>query len=62
MGNAVHNNLPAEQPFDPITQLALDLRWTWNHSTDELWRELEPSLWPATQNPWFILQTFRGTG
>jgi hypothetical protein len=42
---------------DSITQLALDLRWTWNHSTDELWRELEPELWEATRNPWVILQS-----
>jgi starch phosphorylase len=46
----------AQHAFDSITELALDLRWTWNHSTDELWRELEPELWEATQNPWFILQ------
>ena len=42
---------------DRITQLALDLRWTWNHSTDQLWRELEPELWEATRNPWVVLQT-----
>jgi starch phosphorylase len=42
---------------DPLTELALDLRWTWNHSTDELWRELDPELWDATQNAWLVLQT-----
>jgi starch phosphorylase len=50
--------LTTEKPgFDCITELALDLRWTWNHSTDGLWRELEPELWEATRNPWVILQT-----
>jgi starch phosphorylase len=35
---------------DRITQLALDLRWRWNHF-DELWRDLEPELWDGTRNP-----------
>jgi starch phosphorylase len=56
MGNPVYTNTPAEQDFDPIAELALDVRWSWNHSTDKLWRELEPELWEATQNPWLILQ------
>lgn len=33
------------------------MRWSWNHSTDELWRALDPTLWELTQNPWAILQT-----
>jgi starch phosphorylase len=33
-----------------LTELALDLRWTWNHPTDDVWRELDPELWEATQN------------
>ena len=41
---------PAVAPRDvePATelprQLALDLRWSWNHATDAVWRELEPEL------------------
>jgi starch phosphorylase len=49
--------LNTSQYEDRITQLAVDLRWTWNHSTDELWRDLEPELWDATRNPWVVLQT-----
>jgi starch phosphorylase len=56
MGNPVYTNVPAEHGSVPIGELALDLRWSWNHATDELWRELEPELWEATQNPWLILQ------
>ncbi len=56
MGNPIYTNVPAELVADPVAELALDLRWTWNHSTDELWRELEPELWEATRNPWLILQ------
>ncbi|MBV8550120.1 MAG: DUF3417 domain-containing protein [Acidobacteriaceae bacterium] len=56
MGDSVSTNVPLEQKSDSGTELALDLRWTWNHSTDELWRDLEPELWQTTQNPWLILQ------
>jgi glycogen phosphorylase len=40
-----------------LRRLALDLRWSWNHATDELWRRLEPELWAETHNPWVVLQT-----
>lgn len=43
--------------FDLLAELALDLRWSWNHTTDEVWRELDPALWESTQNPWVVLQT-----
>src|SRR5262245_49340178 len=56
MGNSDESTLPGAMS-GPIVDLALDLRWTWNHSADELWRELEPELWETTQNPWLILQT-----
>jgi starch phosphorylase len=40
-----------------LTELALDLRWSWHHGTDELWSELDPELWGLTHNPWVVLQT-----
>jgi len=43
--------------FDSLAELALDLRWSWNHTTDEVWRKLDPALWELTQNPWVVLQT-----
>jgi starch phosphorylase len=43
--------------FDSLAELALDLHWSWNHSTDEVWRQLDPALWESTQNPWVVLQT-----
>jgi starch phosphorylase len=46
-----------ETGIELLRQLALDLRWSWNHSTDELWRRLEPDLWLRTHNPWVVLQT-----
>jgi starch phosphorylase len=42
---------------ESLTELALDLRWSWNHSADELWAQLEPELWALTHNPWVVLQT-----
>src|SRR5665647_873758 len=43
--------------FDSLSELALDLRSSWNHATDEVWRQLDPELWELTQNPWVVLQT-----
>lgn len=40
-----------------LAELALDLRWSWSHTADDLWRELDPELWESTSNPWLILQT-----
>jgi starch phosphorylase len=58
---AHHSNysfLPAEVPgFENLAELALDLRWSWNHAADEVWRQLDPTLWNLTHNPWVVLQT-----
>jgi starch phosphorylase len=43
--------------FDSLAKLALDLRWSWNHASDEVWRQLDPTLWRLTHNPWIVLQT-----
>lgn len=43
--------------FDSLAKLALDLRWSWNHAADEVWRQLDPVLWKLTHNPWVVLQT-----
>lgn len=43
--------------FDSLAELALDLRWSWDHSADEIWRRLDSALWDLTQNPWVVLQT-----
>jgi starch phosphorylase len=43
--------------FDSLAQLALDMRWSWSHAEDELWRRLNPPLWDLTHNPWVVLQT-----
>jgi starch phosphorylase len=54
----VYDLLPTEiEGFDSLAELALDLHWAWNHSTDEVWRQLDSRLWEITHNPWVVLQT-----
>ena len=42
---------------DSLAELALDMRSSWNHATDQVWRQLDPVLWELTHNPWAVLQT-----
>ncbi len=51
--------LPRELPagLEALRDLALDMRWSWNHEADALWERVEFELWEATGNPWLILQT-----
>jgi glycogen phosphorylase len=42
--------------LEGLTELALDLRWSWNHAADRLWQYIAPELWVRTANPWLILQ------
>lgn len=52
------NLLPTEiEGFNSLAEPALDMRSSWNHATDEVWRQLDPVLWELTHNPWVVLQT-----
>ena len=54
----IYSLLPTEiEGFDSLAELALNMRWSWNHATDEVWRRLDPELWETTHNPWVVLQT-----
>jgi starch phosphorylase len=54
----IYTFLPVEvEGFEPLAELALNLRWSWNDSADEVWRGLDPVLWDLTHNPWVVLQT-----
>jgi starch phosphorylase len=54
----IYSLLPTEvEGFDSLAELALDMRWSWNHAADEVWRQLDPDLWEITHNPWVVLQT-----
>jgi glycogen phosphorylase len=47
----------ADSEIEQLRRLALDLRWSWNHATDELWKQIDPDLWARTHNPWVVLRT-----
>ena len=54
----IYSLLPMEvEGFDSLAELALDMRWSWNHAADEIWQQLDPTLWELTHNPWVVLQT-----
>jgi glycogen phosphorylase len=58
MSTPAFSNRPSETAIlDALTELALDLRWSFNHSADKLWERLDPDLWDLTHNPWIVLQT-----
>jgi glycogen phosphorylase len=48
---------PNVEGMDALAELALNLRWSWNHASDEIWQSLDAELWETTQNPWLILRT-----
>jgi starch phosphorylase len=58
VSHPIYSVLPMEvEGVDALAELALDMRWSWNHAADELWRQLDPALWDLIHNPWVVLQT-----
>jgi starch phosphorylase len=58
MSSPTQSNRPSHaESYEVLTELALDLRWAFNHSADKLWERLDPELWDLTHNPWVVLQT-----
>ena len=43
-----------------LSDLALDLRWSWNHVADELWKQIDPGLWDLTQMRGWFCKRYRG--
>jgi hypothetical protein len=58
MGTHAPSYLLPEVPagLEGLAELALDMRWSWSHSADEIWQRIHPELWEQTRNPWVILQ------
>ncbi|MEJ2704896.1 MAG: alpha-glucan family phosphorylase [Sedimentisphaerales bacterium] len=48
---------PMPEGLRGLTELGLDLRWSWSHSSDVLWEQMDPEIWELTRNPWLILQS-----
>jgi glycogen phosphorylase len=58
MSTPAYDNRPFDETIsEALTDLALDLRWSFNHSADHLWERLDAELWELTHNPWVVLQT-----
>ena len=58
ISHPIYSLLPMEVAgLDSLAELALDMRWSWSHYADEVWRQLDPALWELTYNPWAVLQT-----
>ena len=62
MPNIDYELLPQKvEGVEYLAELALDLRNTWDHTTDQIWESLDPELWSLTRNPWLVLQTVSRT-
>jgi starch phosphorylase len=48
---------PVPEALSGLVDLALDLRWSWNHCADSLWQSVDAELWEATGDPWLILES-----
>ena len=54
----INNFLASDvEGFDSLAELAFDLHNSWNHTADEIWREIDSNLWALTHNPTGILRT-----
>ena len=57
-GRSINSLFAADvEGVERLAELALDLHWSWNHRTDDIWERLDPALWVRTQNPWIVLQS-----
>ena len=53
----LRGDMEGDGGYDALLELAMDMRSSWDHATDEVWRKLDPGLWELTQNPRAVLQT-----
>jgi starch phosphorylase len=51
---SIERQLP--EPLTILRELANDLHWSWNHASDEIWRQLNSDVWESTGNPVSVLQ------
>lgn len=49
VSHPLYSLLPTEvEGFDSLAELALDMRWSWNHAADQVWQQLDPEIWELT--------------
>lgn len=41
---------------EKIADLATDLRWSWSHAGDAVWKAMDSQLWEQSENPFVVLQ------
>ena len=41
---------------EKVADLATDLRWTWSHAGDAVWKAMDPQLWEQSENPFVVIQ------
>jgi glycogen phosphorylase len=48
--SAAHRYLPRMLPhgLETLSEMALDMRWSWNHEADTFWEKVDPELWEVT--------------
>lgn len=51
---------PIPEEVQGLAEMGLDLRWSWSHSSDLLWEQMDPEIWELTRNPWLILLSISG--
>lgn len=51
-------DLPADllPLVEKLADLATDLRWSWSHAGDAVWKAMDLQLWEQSENPFVILQ------
>ena len=58
LSKPIYSLFPTDiEGVDSLAELALDMRWSWNHAADDVWRQLDPALWELTHHPSVVLQT-----
>jgi len=58
LGRVIHSWVGTDiAGVESLAELALDMRWSWNHAADEIWQQFDPALWKLTHNPWVVLQS-----
>ncbi|MGH8198806.1 MAG: alpha-glucan family phosphorylase [Steroidobacteraceae bacterium] len=56
--NPIHDLMPSDiEGFESLAELALDVRWSWNHAADHIWQQLDRDSWELARSPWVVLQS-----
>ena len=63
ISNSMYCFLPTEvEGLDSLVELALDMRWSWNHYADDVWRQLDLIFGNSPTIPGLFSRRSRGTG